>query len=548
MTTSNAENPQSRVIETQIKAVTVYTNQALVVRQAEIHLTGEEQELMIQGLPLSIQRDSVRSRGAGDIAVKILGVQTEQIFSSEPIEARLAEINQEIEAIEAQQRQINDESYGSFLQRNFVKNLGDKYLERFSTLQLSEQVNLEEISQLLDFIGHKDKELAFQITDYKQKKLNLEKELGILHDRLKQVQSRNNRDLYSNYRIVVAIEPETSGTFDLEISYLVNHASWNPLYDLRSNITGDRIHLTYLAEVQQKTGEDWTGVNLTLSTAKPALGKLPNKLKPFFIQGSSQRRSSVQFHEISGSSEANEFDELEAVLMTQGGSSPVQAAPQQIEAEQAIAETSQVGGIVTFSLDRNSTIPSDDQPHKVMLYQTHYSGQPQHISIPRIDSFAYLEAQVFNQADGATLLPGKANIFRDNTLVGATELEHISPGQSFKINLGIDESIKVTRALVKRDVELIGNYRRVNYSYRIRVSNLRNEETKIRVIEQLPVTRDERIKIRLLRTQPEIPEGDMGTLEWLLVLAPKSEKESRQEIFYQSSTEYPTNLIIHYLS
>ena len=243
-----------------------------------------------------------------------------------------------------------------------------------------------------------------------------------------------------------------------------------------------------------------------------------------------------------------EFSELEALLQEASAPSMDLSAEVKIEAEQAIAETTQVGGIVTFSLERNSTIPSDDQAHKVMLYQTHYAGQPQHITVPRLDSCAYLETQAINPADGATLLPGKANIFRDNTLVGTTELEHISPGQSFKVYLGIDESIKVSRDLVKREVESIGTYRRINYSYRIRLSNLRAEESKIRVIEQLPVSRDERIKVRLLRTQPEILEGEMGTLEWLLVLAPKSQPESRQEIAYQSSTEYPTNLAIEYSS
>lgn len=548
MTSSNLENAASRIIESRIKAATVYTNQALVVRQSQLELTGAEQELIIEGLPLSLQQDSVRSRGVGNVPVKILGVQTEQVFSSEPIEQRTAEINQEIQAIAAEIQKLEDQIVGINLQRNFVQDLGSKYLERFSSLQPPNEVNLDEISRLLGFIGSQDQSLAGQITQYKQEKANRENQLEVLRDRLKQVQTKTNRDRYSHYRILLAIEPESAGTFELEISYLVNYASWSPLYDIRSNTTGDQLHLTYLAEVKQKTGEDWIGINLTLSTAKPSLGKLPNKLKPFFIQsGGFRTRESAD--ELAGGprSYPAEFFELDALLEEPVPSMDL-SAEVKIEAEQAIAETTQVGGIVTFSLERNSTIPSDDQAHKVMLYQTHYAGQPQHITVPRLDSCAYLETQAINPADGATLLPGKANIFRDNTLVGTTELEHISPGQSFKVYLGIDESIKVSRDLVKREVESIGTYRRINYSYRIRLSNLRAEETKIRVIEQLPVSRDERIKVRLLRTQPEILEGEMGTLEWLLVLAPKSQPESRQEIAYQSSTEYPTNLAIEYSS
>ncbi|HBE50619.1 MAG TPA: hypothetical protein DDW76_17915, partial [Cyanobacteria bacterium UBA11369] len=55
------------------------------------------------------------------------------------------------------------------------------------------------------------------------------------------------------------------------------------VYDLRTSSTSKRVNLRYLAEVRQKTGEDWMGVALKLSTAKPALTTMPPKLKPWYI-------------------------------------------------------------------------------------------------------------------------------------------------------------------------------------------------------------------------------------------------------------------------
>ncbi len=435
------------------------------------------------------------------------------------------------------------------MQRNFVQDLGKKYLERFSGFNPPKQINLEEISNLLGFIGNQDQNYAAEIANYERSKITLNRQLLVLKKRLNQIQNTNYRPQYSSYRLIIGIEPENAGNFELEISYLINNASWNPLYDLRSNTKGDRLNLTYLAEVKQKTGEDWSNIDLTLSTAKPTQGKLPAKLTPLFISGHDPnfagRGVGHHIYENTGTSDDG-FDFGEC--FEEEDSSAIIEEVKNIEAEQVVAETTQIGGIVTFNLARKYTIPSDDQSHKVTIFNTDYDCQTQHITVPRIDCFAYLEANTINPQNGVTLLQGQANIFRDNTFIGKTQLENIAPGESFKVNLGIDEGIKITRTLAGREVELIGNYRRITYHYRLEIINLKEMKTKLKVIEQLPVTRDERIKVRLLRTNPEIQLGDLGKLEWLLILEPKSNSLSKQEISYQSSTEYPTNLEIKYSS
>lgn len=90
------------------------------------------------------------------------------------------------------------------------------------------------------------------------------------------------------WSIIVRVAAAAAGDFELEVSYVVNRASWTPLYDLRTSSNGDRLNLSYLAEVNQTTGEDWLGVALTLSTAKPGLGTLPPKLDPWYIDAPRQ--------------------------------------------------------------------------------------------------------------------------------------------------------------------------------------------------------------------------------------------------------------------
>jgi uncharacterized protein (TIGR02231 family) len=213
-----------------------------------------------------------------------------------------------------------------------------------------------------------------------------------------------------------------------------------------------------------------------------------------------------------------------------------------IEAETVDAEVSKAGSVVTFKLNGGGNIPSDGAPHKTTIFHDDYPSSCDYVAMPRLVSFAYLQARVKNSANGATLLPGKVNIFRDNMFVGKTKLENIAPGQEFTINLGIDEGLKIERDLFERivDKKLMSNQRRITYAYRLIITNLLNQETHLTLTEQLPVSRNEKIKVRLTHSHPQIQLGEMGILAWDLTL-PAAE---RREITYQFTVEYPPELTV----
>ena len=164
------------------------------------------------------------------------------------------------------------------------------------------------------------------------------------------------------------------------------------------------------------------------------------------------------------------------------------------------------------------------------------------MAVPRLVSFTYLQATVTNPATGVTLLPGKANILIEQTFVGTSRLENIAPAQNFTINLGIDEGWKIDRNLVQRQVDkkLIGSSRRVTYAYRIVVNNLLTTQASLKLTEQLPVSQDERIRVRLTQSEPKIKLGEMGVLEWAIALA----GGEQQAIEYQFTLEYPPEIEI----
>ncbi|MEH1866484.1 MAG: mucoidy inhibitor MuiA family protein [Nostoc sp.] len=536
----NPEIPSWRkTVQSEIVAVTVYADRALVTRRGVVDLTGIEQELVITSVPETLETESIRVSGTGTVAVRLMGVSSDRIYTTEPVAERVAHLTRQIEQLEAEKRHLQAQVDALALQSSFIAGLREKTEEPFAQSLSRKNLSLSETLDFLNFIGSQYSEYAIASGECKTQQQELDKELQVLRASLQKIQTPHPKESLS---IVVGVEVAGEGEFELEVSYIVNRASWTPLYDLRFNTTSDIVHLGYLAEITQSSGEDWIGANLTLSTAKPGLGTLPPKIEPWYIdaprpQMLRQRRFAAQPPLLPSIAEPpapaaradwQEEDEgAEDVL---------------IQAESVTAEVSKEGSVVTFKLNGGGNIPSDGAPHKTTIFNDDYPCNFDYVAMPRLVSFAYLQANVKNNPNGATLLPGKANIFRNNVFIGTTQLQNIAPGQEFKLNLGIDEGLKIERELVERlvDKRLISNQRRITYSYRLIITNLLDKEVNLKVTEQLPVSRNEQIKVRLSRSNPQIQLGEMGILEWQLTLPP----QEKREIYYQFNVEHPPDLMV----
>lgn len=525
----------NKIIDTKISVVTVYLDRALVTRTGTIQLTGEERELMIIDLPLSLETNSVRVAGSGTVATRLLGVRTELNLTTEPVGEKVSQLQEQIHALEAEKRTVRDRLESVRLQSKFIETLSEQSVGKFSLYLAKQEVSLVETQALLDFIGENSKNYANSLADLEKQEKKLDQRINVLRQQLKQIQ---NVPIDRSYRIIATIEPSGAGEFTLEVSYLVNNASWTPLYDLEVSSESNSLNLTYLAEVQQNTGEDWLEIDLILSSAKPGLGSLPPKLKPWYIDVSPppvpnlMRRRQAKMQE----------ESLELMAMSPSSAAFEPAAELEIEAEIVTAQVTKTGSVVTFAVGGGGNIPSDGNSHKVTIFSDRYPSSLDCIAIPKLVSFAYLQATITNPPTGVTLLPGKANIFRDNVFIGTTELENIAPGQTFQLDLGIEERLKIERELIERQVDkkLIGNIRRITYAYRLKITNLLEQTTTLKLTEQLPISRNEKLKVRLDKINPKIEPKDMGILQWEITLAP----QQLQEVYYQFIVEYAPDLTV----
>ncbi len=93
-----------------------------------------------------------------------------------------------------------------------------------------------------------------------------------------------DREQPATSEVVIVLEADRELRTELELSYLVADAAWTPSYDVRVADISQPIDLRYRAEVRQQTGEDWTDVQLTLSTGDPTISAEAPELRTWRIR------------------------------------------------------------------------------------------------------------------------------------------------------------------------------------------------------------------------------------------------------------------------
>jgi len=121
-------------------------------------------------------------------------------------------------------------------------------------------------------------------------------------------------------------------------------------------------------------------------------------------------------------------------------------------------------------------------------------------------------------------------------------VELVAPGQTFELALGADERLRVERELVAREVDkafIIGDRRRIRYAFEIELENLRDSRQIVIVRDQLPVSRDEQIKVKLDAADPKPAEhSELNVLEWKVALDPGAKRKLR----FDFSVEHPRSM------
>lgn len=520
----------SLAFATQVTAATVFPDRARITRTGQTPLAVGLQRLEINTLPLALLPDSVRAAGRGTAKAKLLGVSTRlEHFVETPAEAA-RELEQQIQAAEDADNDLLAQIAVVEKEQRYLDGLGAQSEMYARGLALRNRTP-EEQGAIFDFVSRRSRALQAEQLAFNRQRRDLAKTLDRLRRELNVLQSARPR---KRYIAVVELDVTAAGDFELDLTYVVTGARWQPLYDLR--LTDNELELTYLGQVTQNTGEDWPAVKLTLSTARPSLTLVIPEMQPWYLRPRPPLRQAFAKRGGAMQEMAAPAPAQMAVLAASSGTFPEPQAVEDMLADEATVSES--GASLTYALAGLADVPGNNEPRKVTVTTVRLKPELTYITAPKLESVCYRRAEIKNNSV-YSLLPGPAQLFEGEEYLGATALEFVAPGQTFELVLGADERLRVERELVAREVDkafIIGDRRRVRYAYRITLENLHEAPQQVKVLDQLPITQDEQIKVKLDSADPKPSEqSELNMLEWNLTL----DRGAKRALRFDFTVEHP---------
>jgi uncharacterized protein (TIGR02231 family) len=437
-------------------------------------------------------------------------------------------------------RALGDEDAAERARLDFFGHLSGAAATSFARAVSSGRAERGEFSLMADELAGGTGAALARRRDITGRKRTAKKELGAAMERLAAAQVGLS-NLVELVEVRATLEVEAKVEVLLEVSYHVSAASWQPLYDLR--LDGERLGVSYLAEITQRSGEDWPPVELSLSTTRSGHHSSVPELSPWFIGRAALRSRAFSAME-PGAGQDNQYEGAfgdASALSKVAPTGSVEAAGM-AQAPPMVARVEEPGAAQVYKVPALMPVPSDGAPYKTTVALFELDAALDHLTIPKLAPEVYLRATVTNSS-GVLLLPGPANVFHDAEYVGATRLKTVAPGEDLELQLGIDERVRVERELRRRSTSkaIIGGTRSIDVAYEITVENHRDRPVRVTVQDQLPTSRDGDIKVKPREATPKVLEqDDLGELTWKLELGPGDKSVVR----FAFTVEHPANVAL----
>ncbi|PCI56075.1 MAG: hypothetical protein COB36_04590 [Alphaproteobacteria bacterium] len=521
-------------VESTIYAATVYSDRATLTRSVKIDIPAGAHNLVFTGLPVSLFADSLRTEGRAKANVTFGALTHKRESHEDYVVPKEKELHAQLVVLQDQNRLSNVEKKALRAGQTFLENIGKQAALRTNEDIAKIELNSGSWSAAADSLSTKMLEnmkgslaLDIKIRDANAKIRKIQNELRGLRTGQKQT-----------YSVTVPFESDKATTLNIDLSYQLPGVSWQPIYDARLDVKSGKLELVQYGSVWQRTGEDWTDIELTLSTAQPSRGTGLPDLHPNWIAiinhvRKMKSRGGGNFMSMSANTRGlpttvpGVDDELSAAYIS--------AVEDQDEAnvERAVsfqaAQINTEGFVGEYKITGPATVKSDGTHSKLLVggFETETWKQVQ--IKPQFSTDAYLVIKTKLKGD-APLLPGQVNLFRDGAFIGKTYLPMLRPNDVEELAFGIDDNVRVKRNTLKNERSEAGMITKesvVERQFVTEIQNLHKEPIDIAVLETVPVSRDKRLRVEILKDKTTSGyEADLhdvkGVTRWTQTLQPQA--------------------------
>lgn len=547
-------------VDSHLTAATVYLDRAVVTRTATVELAAGEHTLAFERLPAGLIDQSLQASGRGTATAAILDVTAQTVYVDFTPNTKVQELEEQLRGLQKQQRALDDRKQILNEQREFVKRmlqastgtiiypLGGDAARSGGT---AARPTLDEWQKLYGYSEETFGKIASELQSLDTQHEDLQTKQAAVEKQLNELRGGRGKSFKTVTVRVAVTEP---GRLDVTLKYAAPGASWAPSYDARLKVADRAVELSYFGLVRNGTGEDWNSIALTLSTARPSLGGGAPELRPWIVdvlrptvRNEEIKLSAFEVRAKGAAGRVQAFNQA-AAAPTFGGARDDEKEEKDAGFMAAAVEAGATSA--TFKIPVAVTLAANNTTQKVPIASVKLAANLQYQATPKVMETAFLSAYANNTSD-YPLLAGAMNTFLDETFVAASHLKTVMPGEKFELQLGADEGIAIKRRLVNRfaeDTGLVSKGHRVTYEFLVTITN--NKKTAERVVfkEPTPVSRNEKIEVRLLTP----PEGDVGTKEkpkevtreedgklvWRLDLKPGE----KRDVPLKFSVDYPADM------
>jgi len=507
-----AQQPDEQKLSASLTHVTVFLNRAQLTHTAKTTVGTGITQLIIEGLPAGLDRQSLQVAGKGEAVILSVKGQLNHLHAQtkSPAIRRLED-----------SLQIARHEHSTMQSTKDVLNKEQQMLMANQSIGGQQTgVTVERLQQMADFFRNRLTDIQNRLIKNDLSLQKAQERVTRLQQQLNELNARRNQP---TGEVLVSLSAKSRVPVELEIKYMVDAAGWTPVYDLRAKDTRSPVQLNYKAYVRQHTGLDWNKVRLTLSTTNPSLGGTTPTLQPQFVSlpepirmmGYSTSKRKLMKEEIASDADAPASEQL------QGRAAGIEVAkpapPSETVADYTTVTESTVS--VSFDISLPYSIPSGGNPQLVDISAYELPASYRHFSVPKLDSDAFLMAQVRGW-EKYNLLSGTANIYFEGTFVGESFLDANNTKDTLSLSLGRDKKVVVKREKITEfsSIKFIGRHTVETYVYRITVRNTKKEPIQLTLEDQLPVSRDSQIEVELQEAKRVTPDKETGKMTWKLDL------------------------------
>ncbi|MCR6639730.1 MAG: DUF4139 domain-containing protein [Sporocytophaga sp.] len=509
-------------LKAEIKQVTVFLSKAQVTSSINTHLDPGSNELLIDGLPAGIDKQSIQVSGKGDFV--IMAVKHELNFVDPQKKSKEMIVLED--SIRFYQKEVKK-----------LKSLNDVYAKEEQMILANQNikgeqtVTADQLEDVADFFRERLEEIKIEVIDNDEK-------LRVIQEKADRFQRQfnilfNERNKNTS-RITVSVSSKSGGAAQLELQYVVADAGWYPLYDIRVKDTKGPVQLNYKAQVYQNTGLDWDKVKIKLSTSNPTLGGTKPELYPWYL--SFYEPKPVVRSPRYRSEGDSYYKKKEAKNSYESEDAAGAPAPAMSVSDYTTVVENATS--VEFDIALPYTIPTGNTPQLVDIKSHEVKAGFQYTAVPKVDQDAFLVGNVTDW-DELNLLSGNANIFFEGTFVGESFIDVNNTNDTLSLSLGRDKKVVVKRNKLKDFTKknFIGSNKKEEFAFEIEVRNTKKESIEILVEDQIPVSQNSQIEVETIDTGGAAYNKDNGKLQWKLNLGAGETKK----LLFKYSVKYPKN-------